>query len=1660
MLSQNQLEQGRYRRGCRAAHRADSAGQSPRRRIASRSLNRQGMTLILVVSMIVLFLLLATSFAVLAQNYFTASKTRMTQLRVRGDNEKVLLDRALYDLLRGPGFNNFSSPLRGHSILGDQYGYFGFTSVVGGPVGGYITPRVLDGATTDLGLFELELIEPAFSIHNETGVPDYSLVAIPGFYNGTILTFVSGPVKGTSCRIVSYYVYVNPGPPEVTVKRFVILPEWSERPANIPVSALIGSEVVVNGRPFGGAGAGGFAGGNPTINQPALDNEALFPNRIGQDLPNLLSYLSSGANEPWDAIDFQNMFLAGDGNRFASFDRRSLYEFGADPRRNFRAFGVPTDGYQVDNDGDGIPDSIWMDIGLPIQSDIRGRYYKPLVAYRVVDMDGRLNLNAQGNSFDAERANGVVYDTAREANSAAVFGGVANELLPTGLGVGPAEISLAPVFDPFFFEYRNVLYGELISNSPGRYTASTDPIPGGAPGIAGVPNNRSERLMYNKYIGYPRQWADDIPETIIDLSGRFGYAYLQADLDNYNLPTGLPTIDGFSTLANELVDSAYDVEFGRTKTSMVGIGIADQADQLFSPRELERILRLFDVDANFLPSRLARLAPNTLSNATKRNSITTESWEVPTPPAHLADRLLGHILQANGLTIPAFDALPAVQKNVIYRQIGFLLSPDLMKGQRFDINRPFGNGIDDRGNGVIDDYYHPGTGIDEANTIEEFNTLLANPAGQPVNSVVALDLDNNGTPGQGGGGGSPYANNEAFLARQIYARHLYVMILLVTEPKPVLGGPAYFSNAGAAAYWFDYDGSGTTDVDDIIAYRSDVAQWVANIIDYRDFDVISTPFEFDLNPFVDVDGDGNFWDVDGLLTTNEGVHRRVVWGMERPELLLTESFALHDRRTEDLDDDENGPNNSTANGDPDFDNRLRPVAATFIEVYNPQVRQHQTVEIYGGTPSVLLGQTTPGGSPVWRIAVVKGENPYVREIPVPNAFDAMTDDRNRLPHSYNANVNLQASDIDRYVYFVDPGAALPPLAAGQLAYFPNFVPAGLLPGQYAVIGSQGNASPAAGQFTTTFGRIMTAIEPVDAATIEDTQHITLIPGSNQIRIRRLQADGSLATTVRDNVRVIPVGDAIDASGTPQVRSFAISDPIAGYPALGPTGNPTAAVGDGVAYSPAYDTPLDQRNVDNTDPKAVYQAEVVATDGTTATFAVLHLQRLANPLADYDPITNPYLTCDRIGTDLTTFNGVTNPSGAAASLNYAFQTLERGNNESVASRQRLLWREAQNQIQADIPPAGLPIASDHYFSRPLVDSLGEVNSFYRNNPSFVMTPFAWLKFANRPFASHAELTSVPRFSNSFVLNQFSARTRPDLVPGVPDPYLNPNDGFRHLPNFFDSTQSPLNRSADLVRVLDYLEVPSRFLGTETYLNPLQALGANLTPDYINFGPYAFNPPFNALSRFRVPGKVNINTIFSEDVWNATVGRGFASVFTYANMDLSRRNSAKSPAPAAIPAEHANPFRPGEAANYMPLAELVPDLPVDATLHRRQNAMATEGLFDIAEAATGFHNNSVRSHFFREHARQRLGGLVTTRSSVFAIWITVGYFEINPNNGALRTLSGVPANMPGAIGLELGSDEGAIRRNRAFYLVDRSIPVAFQPGRNHNVDRMILIESIIE
>ena len=71
--------------------------------------------------------------------------------------------------------------------------------------------------------------------------------------------------------------------------------------------------------------------------------------------------------------------------------------------------------YDVDNDGDGVTDSVWLDLGYPARADSTGRLYKPLFAFMVIGLNGRIPLNTAGNLAGyATRPDAVVYLVRRQ----------------------------------------------------------------------------------------------------------------------------------------------------------------------------------------------------------------------------------------------------------------------------------------------------------------------------------------------------------------------------------------------------------------------------------------------------------------------------------------------------------------------------------------------------------------------------------------------------------------------------------------------------------------------------------------------------------------------------------------------------------------------------------------------------------------------------------------------------------------------------------------------------------------------------------------------------------------------------------------------------------------------------------------------------------------------------------------------------------------------------------------------------------------------------------------------------------------------------------------------------------------------------------------------
>ena len=77
----------------------------------------------------------------------------------------------------------------------------------------------------------------------------------------------------------------------------------------------------------------------------------------------------------------------------------------------------------------------------------------------------------------------------------------------------------------------------------------------------------------------------------------------------------------------------------------------------------------------------------------------------------------------------------------------------------------------------------------------------------------------------------------------------------------------------------------------------------------------------------------------------------------------------------------------------------------------------------------------------------------------------------------------------------------------------------------------------------------------------------------------------------------------------------------------------------------------------------------------------------------------------------------------------------------------------------------------------------------------------------------------------------------------------------------------------------------------------------------------------------------------------------------------------------------------------------------------------------------------------HTATRLSNAATTRSHLFGVWITL-------REATSSAVDSTP------------TDPDAVTYHRAFYIIDRSIPVAHEPGRDHNVWDAVLLRRIIE
>lgn len=1751
---------------------------------------RRGAVLLVVLSMLFMFAIMVLTFVMVTSRYRQASKMYV-QAEQRREDPELLANRVLMQMIRGP--RDPLSPYRFHDLLGDVYSPGREFAVLQAWI-----PAPSSDVDDVNNLGQLLVLR----IRDEDNGNFFKNQAEADF-GGRVITMLGGPFSGMSTRSVhlrKVYVNGNAANEAYLVIRMFDMPTHVDH--ELVRSTFLtrnNGEVVGEGSPTGPASPGLLAGHHLWMNGATFvgsgTDEALRPNyaRTGV-VPDQL-------NEPYDAADNQNFLLSfqyGDGaNRvIPSMHRPALlnYMFNQIPDRTDPSqimamiesvtvrpvpmyyedasgniisrnvgFSGTHPGYQtalevaqqvngiaafnladpdqvrelmtllisgvwdVDNKGDGIPDSVWTDPQLPVMSTKDGRRYKVLIAPRVEGLDGRVNINASANwaqltnRYDVDLNTGG-YDTiAKLPNGANATNGP--NRLAQGRGYGPAEINLKPLLNGSDVQKRKNI-AELLML---RY--GVDRMPGSRGSVnapTGADVRSDDALIQYSHIGLPGVFGEPASGTQYygfrtnpsaygtppDVFGRGFHALSHAGHPFYamagqvdNLRDDLEEIFSNQELINWFGQWPLDIVIDERTENPYQVDLLQDNvdDDLFTLQDLELLLRRRDLDTTLKRGRLDPMAAQS-------ELVTTHSYEIPSVPrmrdgVSLARRMRNRVRAALPNTATDEDI-----DNVLHAIMPF----ELYRGNRLNINRLFGNGRDDQVVDSMGNVVRDRDGIVD-NLDEIFDPSV--PASETVYRYFGAEV-------------KPfYADStDPRMGRLLLARHIYCMLLEIF--------PVNDANLRPDA--------------SLISHQQWLAQWAVNVVDYRDSDATYTIFEFDTQPF-----DG--WDVDGDIGTDEGANRGFVIGMERPDLLLTETFAYHDRRVKDTPWDtslKSRDQNDETKEDKDLDQYRIPESGLFLELFAARNRLTEDAVVPGDlydlpTGALDLGRlagryfdrngdpqfaTSADGTvrPVWRVVVA----------------DRQKSQDIRANNGHNpALMLIDETDIEREVWFTtsDPqDLGMSPQRAARV-YWSTAV-AGLLPGQYGVVGPRP---------ISIFGSRTGGPQPPNAPEYRPSPYgidmtyalggvLTLRPGLPQTPPVIDDPSGGSNKVLRDTLPSVPIivqGKVINNPNVDQGWNgnervgVSVTEPLPyeGVYYRKPThrlamGFPLDSYYDASAMQGALpDVPFDQSSVPNPlptgftarDARPLRQRNMLKTQTYSNAYDnAIYLQRVADPSRPWDPARNPYITVDSMDLDVTVFNGEDDNHDGSWTAGGSFDQFSNGtaindhnNRTDMANGVRFETRIKSNAsvsqniwtAQTAAPESHNHRANNEYFGVGLHNSLGYLNDaggsttnkgfgprhhWDSGSPGYVANleaqyigtplnqPFPWLAWNDRPYNSPRELMTVPTSSPGRFLVEYGG-----FNGGAGDPYSQFVGQYAYLMNWFAG-----NNNKRFEDFMEFIEVPSPFVNTQELISPAAVQVSSDTYDpSTDRQSFMFNdanawlrPPFNTISRFRNPGKVNLNMVADAQVWRALTwsfpnpntanhwniwgmvrtsraGYSPSPVSNFGSVDILSDPNINFDANLnpAFASEFHGVFAPATMSTVdSSLSNGKERQKFEATLLRPNLTAKDNPQFDLG--STEAYQNANANPHFRYEGIQRLHNLTTSQSNVYAVWLTVGYFEVTPNPANNSTPDGY------MLGQELGADDGSIERSRFFYIIDRSIPVGYAAEDDLNVKKVIRLERRID
>jgi hypothetical protein len=443
----------------------------------------------------------------------------------------------------------------------------------------------------------------------------------------------------------------------------------------------------------------------------------------------------------------------------------------------------------------------------------------------------------------------------------------------------------------------------------------------------------------------------------------------------------------------------------------------------------------------------------------------------------------------------------------------------------------------------------------------------------------------------------------------------------------------------------------------------------------------------------------------------------------------------------------------------------------------------------------------------------------------------------------------------------------------------------------------------------------------------------------------------------------------------------------------------------------------------------WSGATIANDqrGTGVTFL---LRRLANPHAPNDPNPtmisggntvinpwyNPYITIDYIDqvpvrSPVTDGMGVMNGNYASRSRVQPFAsmtTLTGGNLRTPDTTNSQVQDSAAATVDTNVkPPSG---------STPAIT--GTAHTFGQgNNPS--PTPYQWLVHLDRQVISPMELLHVSGYSPHLLTQKFMTGSATA-------------NQFNHMAPWLDQ---------------DLISPPTAQTQSHRLYRLFEFLDANSRPQWTSIGN-------------RIPGKININTIFESpgqraggttfnEVWRALCDSNPNNLF---NRDATNTYSATTPYNTVPDAVFANllssrtPINP--TTNPLGLVPQITDKPfmgIASGLVSSGDVQYSSGLGIgntilrplSATSATTFQGGTTQllledpnvsatsPPYQRYQLLTKIFNNVTNRSNVFAVWLTVGFFQVEDST-----------TTPPRLGVEIRAAEGLNIRHRMFAIVDRT------------------------